>query len=100
MAHKKEDDEIVLVEDEGDTSIIDEVDEPDSTLVADSSEEAAETKVEASVTPGSDGVLDPTRIYLSEIGASKLLTAEEEVYYARLAQKGDAAGRHPHHSGR
>lgn len=32
--------------------------------------------------------LDPTQLYLIEIGASPLLTAEEEVYYARLARKG------------
>lgn len=36
---------------------------------------------------------DPTRLYLSEIGASPLLTAEEEVYFARLAQKGDEPAR-------
>jgi RNA polymerase nonessential primary-like sigma factor len=36
---------------------------------------------------------DPTRLYLSEIGASRLLTAEEEVHYARLAQKGDEQAR-------
>ncbi len=40
-----------------------------------------------------DSQLDATRLYLNEIGFSKLLTAEEEVYYARLAQKGDAAAR-------
>ena len=36
---------------------------------------------------------DPTRIYLSEIEDSQLLTAEEEVYYSRLAQKGDSVSR-------
>ena len=36
---------------------------------------------------------DPTRLYLNEIGASPLLTAEEEVKFARLAQKGDEAAR-------
>lgn len=36
---------------------------------------------------------DATRLYLSEIGFAPLLTAKEEVHYARLAQKGDAAGR-------
>lgn len=41
----------------------------------------------------SDSQMDATRIYLSEIGASKLLTAEEEVYFARKAQKGDMASR-------
>lgn len=37
--------------------------------------------------------LDATRLYLSEIGFSPLLTAEEEVYYARRAQRGDEAAR-------
>jgi RNA polymerase nonessential primary-like sigma factor len=40
-----------------------------------------------------DVFVDATRLYLSEIGSSKLLTAEEEVYYARLAQKGDVDSR-------
>ncbi|MGH8603295.1 MAG: sigma-70 family RNA polymerase sigma factor, partial [Gammaproteobacteria bacterium] len=39
------------------------------------------------------GELDATRLYLNEIGFSPLLTAEEEVYYARLAQRGDERGR-------
>jgi len=37
--------------------------------------------------------LDATQIYLSEIGFSPLLTAEEEVYYSRLALRGDMAAR-------
>ena len=36
---------------------------------------------------------DPTRLYLKEIEVSPLLTAEEEVYYSRLALKGDQAAR-------
>jgi RNA polymerase nonessential primary-like sigma factor len=36
---------------------------------------------------------DPTRIYLNVIGASPLLSAEEEVYFSRLAQQGDEAAR-------
>ena len=40
-----------------------------------------------------DDQLDATRIYLSEIGYSPLLTAEEEVYYARRALQGDEAAR-------
>lgn len=36
---------------------------------------------------------DATRLYLSEIGFSPLLTAEEEVYYSRRALKGDEAAR-------
>ncbi len=41
----------------------------------------------------SDVQMDATRLYLSEIGCSKLLTMEEEVYYARLAQKGEMKAR-------
>lgn len=37
--------------------------------------------------------MDATQIYLNEIGFSPLLTAEDEVFYARLALKGDAAAR-------
>ncbi|KZX80361.1 RNA polymerase sigma factor RpoS [Oleiphilus sp. HI0009] len=37
--------------------------------------------------------LDATQMYLNEIGFSPLLSAEEEVHFARLAQKGDEAGR-------
>ncbi|RUO44217.1 RNA polymerase sigma factor RpoS [Aliidiomarina taiwanensis] len=37
--------------------------------------------------------LDATQMYLSEIGYSPLLTAEEEVYYSRRALKGDMASR-------
>ena len=39
------------------------------------------------------GDLDATRIYLNEIGFSPLLTAEEEVFYARKALKGDESAR-------
>lgn len=37
--------------------------------------------------------LDATQLYLNEIGFSPLLSPEEEVYFARLALKGDEAGR-------
>jgi RNA polymerase nonessential primary-like sigma factor len=37
---------------------------------------------------------DPTRLYLSEIGVSPLLTADEEKKFARLARSGDEAARH------
>ena len=54
-------------------------------------DEEANKAFEAGVVP--DSQLDATRLYRNEIGASKLLTAEEEVYYSRLAQKGDEAAR-------
>lgn len=37
--------------------------------------------------------LDATQIYLGQIEFSRLLTAEEEVHYSRLARQGDEAGR-------
>lgn len=37
--------------------------------------------------------MDATQLYLNEIGFSPLLSAEEEVHYARLARKGDELGR-------
>jgi RNA polymerase nonessential primary-like sigma factor len=43
--------------------------------------------------PENEAHFDATRMYLSEIGFSPLLTAEEEVYYSRLAQRGDESGR-------
>lgn len=41
----------------------------------------------------SSKALDATQMYLSEIGFSPLLSAEEEIYYARLALKGDVNAR-------
>jgi RNA polymerase nonessential primary-like sigma factor len=43
--------------------------------------------------PADDADFDATRLYLNEIGGSRLLTAEEEVRLARLAQSGDNAAR-------
>lgn len=40
-----------------------------------------------------DKELDATRLYLNEIGFSPLLTAEEEVYFARRSLRGDDAAR-------
>jgi len=39
---------------------------------------------------GREEVVGATQLYLNEIGFSPLLSAEEEVYYARLVGKGDA----------
>ena len=55
----------------------------------DDDEESLTGRLEASI----ERELDATSLYLSEIGASPLLTAEEEVKYARLAQKGDEFAR-------
>lgn len=61
---------------------------PVADLTADT---AANKAYDAGVVP--DSQLDATRIYLNEIGYARLLTAEEEVYYSRKAQKGDVSSR-------
>lgn len=43
---------------------------------------------------GSRSEPDVTRLYLNEIGAANLLSASQEVYFGRLARKGDVTGRH------
>ncbi|BCU05814.1 RNA polymerase sigma factor RpoS [Allochromatium tepidum] len=57
-------------------------------LDGDSPDAAGERLIEAS-----EADFDATRIYLNEIGESRLLTAEEEIRFARLAQAGDNAAR-------
>ena len=52
-----------------------------------------EAKARLKEPPETEAHFDATRMYLNEIGFSPLLTAEEEVYYSRLAQKGDESGR-------
>ena len=63
----------------------------DDDSVDDSIEEEEEVQYEPGAIP--DGQLDATRLYLSEIGFSPLLTADEEKHYSRLALKGDEAAR-------
>ena len=55
--------------------------------------EAADAEESGSASEETYVQADATRLYLKEIGFSPLLTAEEEVYFARKAQKGDAAAR-------
>ncbi len=62
----------------------------ESTDDMDSAEESPKAQISEDVTQSQ---MDATRLYLNEIGASELLTAEEEVYFARKAQKGDEASR-------
>ncbi len=59
----------------------------------DASDQEFESAVSARYAESDTKSLDVTQLYLSEIGYSPLLTAEEEVYFARLALKGDEAAR-------
>jgi len=105
MPRKREDSDTDVVEDNkaekefvesdieiDDDAIIDaDVETDKAPAVAAKTNDDANKKYAAGDVP--DSQLDATRLYLNEIGFSKLLTAEEEVYYARLAQKGDASAR-------
>ncbi|MDH5231991.1 MAG: RNA polymerase sigma factor RpoS [Gammaproteobacteria bacterium] len=77
-------------ENDDDVSLVDDDDENDNVKAKRSSDdsETSTTNSEAS-----DGQLDATRLYLNEIGFSPLLTADEEKFFARKAQKGDEASR-------
>jgi len=44
-------------------------------------------------TVDTSAALDATQMYLNEIGFSPLLSAEEEIHFARLIKQGDASGR-------
>ena len=64
----------------------------DEAFIFDQQAQAADSKED---TPEiSHQVIDATSLYLKEIGFAPLLTADEEVYYARKFQKGCEASRH------
>jgi RNA polymerase nonessential primary-like sigma factor len=54
---------------------------------------AAKTAAAKTGTDRFQKTLDATQLYLNEIGFSPLLSPEEEVYYARMAMRGEEAGR-------
>ncbi|WP_420589574.1 RNA polymerase sigma factor RpoS [Bacterioplanoides sp.] len=62
-------------------------------LVEANSEDSNDKSDERFAADTSYKALDATQLYLNEIGFSPLLSAEEEVHYARLARKGDEMGR-------
>ncbi|MUK39153.1 RNA polymerase sigma factor RpoS [Aliivibrio fischeri] len=70
-----------------------EVEEFDLDTVNDAELTSIEEESERLEVSSSQKVMDATQLYLGEIGFSPLLTAEEEVYFSRLALKGDEAAR-------
>jgi RNA polymerase nonessential primary-like sigma factor len=66
---------------------------PDEDPLAGGNSEVVQPPPGKRIPPSREDNHDPTRLYLSEIGASPLLSAAEEVHFARLAQKGDEAAR-------
>ena len=97
---KQDEDVKAKIEVENSTDDDIELDGDDDSLVLsdddvsdDDPEEEVEEKVTYSRGEVSERDLDATRLYLSEIGFSPLLTAEEEVYFARRIAKGDEDAR-------
>lgn len=87
---QKSDDDVDFKEDELNEEVLLEDDvEPDATSLA--AEESASEDI--FTRDDSQKSMDATQIYLGEIGFSPLLSAEEEVYFSRLALKGDQAAR-------
>lgn len=87
---QKSDDDVDFKEDELNEEVLLEDDvEPDATSLA--AEES--TSEDIFTRDDSQKSMDATQIYLGEIGFSPLLSAEEEVYFSRLALKGDQAAR-------
>ncbi len=72
-----------------------EVDDDTDEASNDSDTKPAPEAKEAEPSPGARGSkpMDATQLYLGEIGFSPLLSAEEEVYFARRAKKGDEKAR-------
>ncbi|WP_029684482.1 RNA polymerase sigma factor RpoS [Tatumella saanichensis] len=65
----------------------------ENALVANDSKEDNAADEEALSQVTTQRALDATQLYLGEIGFSPLLTAEEEVFFARRALRGDVAAR-------
>lgn len=82
------------LEQEHDIPDEDSSDAAEQLLDDDTDTEIASLKISRSATPRSmDKVMDATQIYLSEIGFSPLLSAEEEVMYSKRALQGDEQAR-------
>ncbi len=83
---------LMLLDDDSEEIVAAEVDDSDAVEALDAADPDTVDAASERFLSG-DGDFDATRLYLNEIGESRLLTADEEVLYARLAQRGDNAAR-------
>ncbi|BFM06084.1 RNA polymerase sigma factor RpoS [Halioxenophilus aromaticivorans] len=83
-------------EQRNDSVLVNQEIENDVEFEADAEESSSDVEVDMSTYSEAEDVgknLDATQLYLNEIGFSPLLSAEEEVYFARKALKGCEASR-------
>lgn len=82
------------VEQELDAEVLNELDSDSDDLETEELEaEVKPTKATKKTEEKFQKNLDATQLYLNEIGFSPLLTPEEEVHFARMAMRGEEAGR-------
>ncbi len=80
-------------EKKGVTSAVEENEEESTDVVELDADDDTKKKPKPAAKKEDSHQADATRLYLKEIGFSPLLSAEEEVYYSRRAQKGDEDSR-------
>ncbi len=93
MGQKKQDSDVELISQDFDAEYEDKVSQSKTDDVSLFSEEDADAFDDVNITEDVQRNLDATQLYLSEIGFSPLLSAEEEVLYGRKALHGDMQAR-------
>ena len=93
MGQKKQDSDVELISQDFDAEYEDKVSQSKTDDVSLFSEEDADAFDDVNITEDVQRNLDATQLYLSEIGFSPLLSAEEEVLYGRKALYGDMQAR-------
>jgi RNA polymerase primary sigma factor len=86
---------IEVIDDEEDTEVLADVDEPDDAALREVEEELEEESTIEAILPlnASDLTNDPVRMYLREIGQVNLLKAADEVRLAKRIQRGMSANK-------
>ncbi len=93
MGQKKQDSDVELISQDFDAEFEDKISQSNTDNVSLFSEEDADAFDDINITEDVQRNLDATQLYLGEIGFSPLLSAEEEVLYARNALQGDMQAR-------
>lgn len=93
MGQKKQDLDVEIISQDFDAEYEDQDSQSNTDNVSLFSEEDANAFDDVNITEDVQRNLDATQLYLGEIGFSPLLSAEEEVLYARKALYGDMASR-------